>query len=110
MAPMRAFRTQMKPALDGVDALPIQDDWKPAVKTILGTNVAYMADCLAKGVITMEALQAFAKKQGQDIKVIIHWAASTHVKHWMRVLDCWRPCEGHAWHKPLSAPHTIPAA
>jgi hypothetical protein len=62
MAPMLAYRTQMKTALDGVDALPIQEDWKPAVKNILGNNVAYMDDCLAKGVITMEALQAFAKK------------------------------------------------
>ncbi len=58
MAPMLAYRTQMKTALDGVDALPIQEDWKPAVKNILGNNVAYMDDCLAKGVITMEALQA----------------------------------------------------
>jgi hypothetical protein len=31
MAPLLAYRTQMKTALDGVDALPIQDDWKPAV-------------------------------------------------------------------------------
>ena len=29
MAPMLAYRTQMKTALDGVDILPIQDDWKP---------------------------------------------------------------------------------
>ena len=103
MAPMLAYRTQMKTALDGVDTLPIQDDWKPAVKNILGNNVAYMDDCLAKGVITLEALQAFAKKQGPDIKLIINWAASTQVKHWMGVLDGWRTNLGDDWNKVYAA-------
>jgi hypothetical protein len=107
MAPMLAYRTQMKTALDGVDALPIQDDWKPAVKNILGNNVAYMDDCLAKGVITMDALQAFAKKQGPDIKLIINWAASTQVKHWMEVLDGWRASLGADWDKTYAAANTI---
>jgi len=107
MAPMLAYRTQMKTALDGVDALPIQDDWKPAVKNILGNNVAYMDDCLAKGVITMEALQAFAKKQGPDIKLIINWAASTQVKHWMGVLDGWKASLGPDWDKTYAAANTI---
>ena len=56
MAPLLAYRTQMKTALDGVDILPIQDDWKPAVKNILGNNVAFMDDCLAKGVISNPAV------------------------------------------------------
>jgi hypothetical protein len=107
MAPMLAYRTQMKTALDGVDALPIQEDWKPAVKNILGNNVAYMDDCLAKGVITMEALQAFAKKQGPDIKLIINWAASTQVKHWMGVLDGWRASLGPDFDKTYAAANTI---
>ena len=107
MAPMLAYRTQMKTALDGVDALPIQDDWKPAVKNILGNNVAYMDDCLAKGVITMEALQAFAKKQGPDIKLIINWAASTQVKHWMGVLDGWKASLGPDLDKTYAASNTI---
>ena len=107
MAPLLAYRTQMKTALDGVDTLPIQDDWKPAVKNILGNNVAFMDDCLAKGVITMEALQAFAKKQGPDIKLIINWAASTQVKHWMGVLDGWKASLGPDWDKTYAAANTI---
>jgi hypothetical protein len=107
MAPLLAYRTQMKTALDGVDALPIQADWKPAVKEILGNNVAYMDDCLAKGVISMEALQAFAKKQGPPIKLIINWAASTQVKHWMEVLDGWRTSLGDDWNKVYAAANTI---
>ncbi len=107
MAPLLAYRTQMKTALDGVDILPIQDDWKPAVKNILGNNVAFMDDCLAKGVITMEALQAFAKKQGPDIKLIINWAASTQVKHWMGVVDGWKTSLGADWSKTYAASNTI---
>src|SRR5207249_8424733 len=80
---------------------------KPAVKSILGNNVAYMDDCLAKGVITMDALQAFAKKQGPSIKLIINWAASTQVKHWMGVLDGWRASLGPDWDKTYAAANTI---
>jgi hypothetical protein len=107
MAPLLAYRTQMKTALDGVDTLPIQNDWKPAVKNILGNNVAYMDDCLAKGVITMEALEAFAKKQAPDIKLIINWAASTQVKHWMGVLDGWKASLGADFDKAYGASNTI---
>jgi hypothetical protein len=107
MAPLLAYRTQMKTALDGVEALPIQDDWKPAVREILAGNVAYMDDCLAKGVISLEALQAFAKKQAPNIKLIINWAASTQVKHWMGVLDGWRASLGPDWDKAYAAANTI---
>ena len=107
MAPMLAYRTQMKTALDGVDALPIQADWKPALKTILGNNVAYMDDCMAKGVINLADLQAFAKKQAPDVKLIINWAASTQVKHWMEVLDGWRANLGSDFDKTYAAANTI---
>jgi hypothetical protein len=107
MAPLLAYRTQMKTALDGVDTLPIQADWKPAVKEILGNNVAFMDDCLAKGVITLEAVQAFAKKQAPPIKLIINWAASTQVKHWMSVLDKWKAELGADWDKVYAASNTI---
>jgi hypothetical protein len=107
MAPLLGYRTQMKSALDGVDTLPIQDDWKPAVKEILSNNVAFMDDCLAKGVITVEALQAFAKKQASNIKLIINWAASTQVKHWMGVMDKWKADLGPDFDKTYAAANTI---
>ena len=107
MAPLLAYRTQMKTALDGVDTLAIQDDWKPAVKTILGNNVAFMDDCLAKGVITLDAVEAFAKKQAPHIKLIINWAASTQVKHWMGVVEGWKKSLGADWDKTYAASNTI---
>ena len=107
MAPMLAYRTQMKTALDGIDALPIQVDWKPALKSILGNNVAYMDDCMAKGVINLADLQAFAKKQAPDVKLIINRAASTQVKHWMEVLDGWKANLGPDFDKAYAAANTI---
>jgi hypothetical protein len=108
IAPMAAYRTQMKTALDGLDAsTDIQADWKPAVKEILASNVAYMDDSLAKGVVTLEPLLAFAKKQGPNIKLIINWAASTQVKHWMGVMDEWSAMLGPDMAKTYAASNTI---
>jgi hypothetical protein len=108
IAPMAAYRTQMKTALDGLDANnDIQADWKPAVKEILATNLAYMDDCLAKGVVTLDPLLAFAKKQAPNIKLIINWAASTQVKHWMGVMDEWSAMLGPDMAKTYAASNTI---
>ena len=108
IAPMAAYRTQMKTALDGLDASnDIQADWKPAVKEILATNIAYMDDCLAKGVVTLEPLLAFAKKQAPHLKLIIAWAASTQVAHWMGVIGEWKTMLGPDWDKTYAASNTI---
>lgn len=108
IAPMAAYRTQMKTALDGLDASnDIQADWKPVVKEILAANVAYMDDCLAKGAVTLEPLLAFAKKQGPNIKTIINWAAATQVRHWMGVMDGWSAMLGPDLAKTYAASNTI---
>lgn len=108
IAPMAAYRTQMKTALDGLDASnDIQADWKPAVKEILANNVAYMDDCLAKGVVALEPLLAWSKKQAPNIKLIINWAASTQVKHWMGVMDEWSAMLGADLAKTYAAANTI---
>ena len=108
IAPMAAYRVQMKTALDGLDAnTDLQADWKPAVKEILTNNVAYMDACLAKGEVTLDDLTAFAKKQAANIKLIINWAASTQVKHWMGVMDEWSKMLGPDLAKTYAASNTI---
>lgn len=107
MTPLLSYRVQMKAALDGVDLLPIQADWKSALKNILGNNVAYMDDCLSKGMINLADLQSFATKQSADVKRIINWAASTQVKHWMSVLDDWKATLGADFDKTYAAANTI---
>lgn len=107
VSPMQAYRTQMKAALDGLEAVPMEAGWKTTVREILAANLAYMDDCLAKGVVTLDPLVAFAKKQAPNIKLIINWAAATQVKHWMGVLDEWKASLGADWDKTFAASNTI---
>lgn len=107
VAPMRAYLTEMKSALEGIDNADMDAGWKPNSRAILENNIAFMEDCLAKGVISMDALQAFAKKQVPFLKLAINWAASTQVKHWMAVLDEWKGSLGADWDKTYAASNTI---
>src|SRR5579872_3868562 len=107
VAPMSAYLTENKSALAGIDAADQDADWKPNSKAILENNVAFLEDCLAKGVITMDALQAFAKKQVPYLKLAINWAASTQVIHWMSVMDKWKQDLGADWDKAYAASNTI---
>jgi hypothetical protein len=107
VAPMRAYLSEMKSALDGIDTADMPADWKPNSRSILETNVAFMEDCLAKGVITFDALQAYAKKQVPYLRLAINWAASTQVKHWMGVMDKWKAELGPDFDKAFAASNTI---
>lgn len=107
VAPMRAYLSEMKSALEGIDQADMPADWKPNSKAILENNVAFMEDCLAKGVITLEPLQAYAKKQVPLLKLAINWAASTQVKHWMGVMDKWKAELGPDFDKTYAASNTI---
>src|SRR5262249_26237969 len=66
-----------------------------------------MDECLAKGAVTLDGLTAWAKKQGPNIKLIINWAASTQVKHWMGVMDDWSKMLGADMAKTYAASNTI---
>jgi hypothetical protein len=107
VAPMRAYLSEMKSALEGIEQADMPNDWKPNSKAILENNIAFMEDCLAKGVITFDALQAYAKRQGPLLKLAINWAASTQVKHWMGVLDKWKAELGADFDKAYGASNTI---
>ncbi len=83
---MLAYRSRMQSALDGLDATPIQPEWRDTVRTILQNNIAFMDDCVAKGVIAFAKLEEFGKKQSPDLARIVSWAAQTQVDHWMAVI------------------------
>ena len=104
---MAAYRARMKAALDGLDATPLPADWRDNSRIILENNIAFMDDCLAKGVISFAALQAFAKKQAPYLKHNIHWAAQTQVGHWMNVIGEWKTMLGNDWEKTYAASNTI---
>jgi hypothetical protein len=104
---MLAYRSRMQSALDGLDATPMQPDWRDTVRTILTNNLAFMDDCLSKGSISFAALEAFTKKQGPILKKIIAWAAQTQVAHWMTVIGEWKQMLGSDWDKAYAASNTI---
>src|SRR5262245_2841394 len=102
-----AYRSRMQSALDTLDATPMRDDWKPTSRSILQNNIAFMDECLTKNAITLDALQAFAKKQGPLLKKYIAWAAETQVAHWMNVIADWKKMLGADWDKTYAASNTI---
>jgi hypothetical protein len=104
---LAAYRSGMQSALDGLDAAPMRDDWKPVSRAILENNIAFMDDALKANAISANALQDFAKKQGPLLKKNIAWAAQTQVEHWMGVIAGWKETLGADWNKTYAASNTI---
>ncbi|MBV9971061.1 MAG: hypothetical protein JO228_13830 [Xanthobacteraceae bacterium] len=104
---LSAYRNRMQSALDGLDATAMREEWKPNSRAILANNIAFMDEVLKANVITPEALQEFAKKQGPLLKKNIAWAAQTQVAHWMDVIGGWKQMLGADWEKTYAASNTI---
>ena len=104
---LAAYRSRIQSALDGLDAAPMRDDWKPVSREILENNIAFMDEALKANMISPEALQVFAKKQGPLLKKNIAWAAQTQVEHWMDVIGGWKQMLGADWDKTYAASNTI---
>jgi hypothetical protein len=107
VAPMRAYLTEHKNALEGIDQADMPAEWRANSRSILENNIAFMEACLAKGMISLEMTQDFAKKQGPFLKKAVNWAASTQVEHWMGVLDKWKAELGDSWNTAYGASNTI---
>src|ERR1700722_4787209 len=104
---MLAYRSRMQSALDGLDATPMDPAWRDNNRTILQNNLAFMDDCVAKGVIPFATLEAFSKKQAPYLARNVTWAAQTQVGHWMTVLAEWKAQLGADWDKTYAASNTI---
>ena len=104
---MLAYRSRMQSALDGLDATPLEPDWRANSRTILQNNIAFMDDCVAQGMITFASLEAFGKKQAPFLAKNVAWAAQTQVAHWMTVLAGWKTMLGVEWDKAYAASNTI---
>ena len=105
--PMLAYRSRMQSALDGIEATDMPADWRVTNRDILSGNIEFMDDCLAKGKVSFEALQEFAKKQGPLLSENIAWAAQTQVAHWMSVVADWKAQLGGDWDRTYAASNTI---
>jgi hypothetical protein len=105
--PMLAYRSRMQSALDGLDLTPMQADWRDNNRIILQNNLAFMDECVAKGVISFDTLEKFSKKQAPFLARNVTWAAQTQVNHWMTVLADWKKMLGPDWDKAYAASNTI---
>jgi hypothetical protein len=104
---MLAFRSRMQSALDGLDATPMPAEWRDNNRAVLQNNIAFMDDCVAKGVIAFAALEQFGKKQAPLLARNVAWAAQTQVAHWMTVLSEWKAMLGADWERTYAASNTI---
>jgi hypothetical protein len=104
---LAAYRSRMQSALDGLEAAPMRDDWKPVSREILENNIAFIDGVLKANMILPEALLAFAQKQRPLLKENIAWAAQTQVEHWMDVIGGWKQVLGGDWNKTYAASNTI---
>src|SRR5665213_2384964 len=104
---MLAYRSRMQSALDGLDSTPMRAEWRDNNRTILKNNIAFMDDCLTKGVIAFATLEAFSRKQAPFLASNVAWAAQTQVNHWMTVLAGWKTMLGADWSKTYAASNTI---
>ena len=106
-ASLNAYRSEMQSAVNGLSATDMPAEWQENSRIILQNNIAFMDDCANKGVISVAALQEFAKKQAPVLKKEIAWAAQTQVAHWMGVLADWKKQLGSAWDMTYAASNTI---
>ncbi len=106
-ASLMAYRSQMQSAMNGLSTTDMPAEWLENSRIILQNNIAFMDDCAHKGVISVAALQEFAKKQAPVLKKEIAWAAQTQVAHWMSVLADWKKQLGSAWDMTYAASNTI---
>jgi hypothetical protein len=104
---MLAYRSRMQSALDGLDLTEMPPEWRDNNRIILKNNIAFMDDCVAKGVIGFAALETFGKLQAPFLAKNVAWAAQTQVDHWMTVLAGWKTMLGADWDRVYAASNTI---
>jgi hypothetical protein len=76
-----SLRDRLQTAHDSIDQTEMREDWRGDLRDILAADIAFIDECLKKGVISFAALQQFAQQQGPKLKHIIAWAAQTQVAH-----------------------------
>lgn len=104
---MRAYLAETKMAREGIDFVDIPLDWRANSQAILDINIKFMEECLVKGQITKEAIDAFGRDQRPYVKNAISWAAQTQVSHLMKVLDRWQQKLGGDFNQAYAATNTI---
>ncbi len=104
---LASYRVRLKAALDSLDATSMPVEWRDNNRALLTENIAFIDKAMADGVISFAAVQAFAARQKDPLKLDIKWAADTQVRHWMGVLAGWKQQLGADWGRVYAATNTI---
>ncbi|GJD49035.1 hypothetical protein OPKNFCMD_1763 [Methylobacterium crusticola] len=104
---LASYRVRLKAALDSLDATSMPAEWRANNQALVAENIAFIDQALADGVVTFAAVQSFAARQKDRLKLNIQWAADTQVKHWMAVLADWKQQLGPEWSRAYAASNTI---
>lgn len=104
---LMAYRVRLKAALDSLDKTSMPQDWRANNRELIEENIAFIDRSVAAGVIAFAAVQDFAQKQKNRLKLNIRWAADTQAKHWMGVIAGWKQMLGPDWEKVYAASNTI---
>lgn len=107
VAPMRTFRIANQSALDGLDAVDLSAEARDNQAYVLKSNIKFMDACLSKGGYTFADLQQYAHELKPYLQKNIHWAATTQVEHWMKVMKDWKEMLGPDWDKAYAASNTL---
>jgi hypothetical protein len=87
-ATILAFRSRTKSAIDSLDDVSMQPEWRENSRKILQRNLD-------------------GHKQAPSLAKEVAWAAQTQVAHWMDVMDDWKAMLGPNWDKTIGASNTI---
>lgn len=107
IASMQVHRVEQQSALDTLDDVAMEAEWRNEVRTVLANNIAYMSDCLIKRELTYDEMHAFAQKQGPHLANLVRWAAHTQVEHWMKVMAGWKELLGADFEKAYGVSNSI---
>src|ERR1700729_656095 len=107
VAMMQIDRTEQQAALGTLGDVDMNPEWRATTKSVLTSNIAFMNASLSKGVVTYDALHAFARAQAPPLALLVKWAAQTQVDHWMGVMADWKKMLGSDWDKTYGLSNSI---
>jgi hypothetical protein len=106
-APLAMYRTQNQTALDGVGALDISDGDRTVLRTILQRNVAFMDECLARGMYSYGDFEKYVRGTTPFSVKTIGIASGAQVGHWMKIVEGWKNELGNEWERTYAVSNTL---
>ena len=105
---MLAYRSRMQSALEGLDATPMQPDWRDNNRTILQEQHRLHGRLPGEGRDLLRRVAGIRQEAGaRTASGTSPGRPQTQVAHWMDVLADWKKMLGSDWDKTYAASNTI---